>query len=70
MEQVRQIGWDSALTALGAMGVAFVAMKVSRERVGIPMSMNGALMFALAVFLGNLPINYLQKAKYIQADLQ
>ena len=51
------------------MAVAFAAMKIFGQRLGVPMSMNGAIMFDVAVFLGNVLINYLQRAKYISPDL-
>ena len=49
--------------------IAFVAMKAFGERFGIPMNVNGAIMFAIAIFLGNLVVNYLQRAKWVKEDL-
>ena len=69
MGQAKQIAWDSALATGGALLVGFVAIKIFGQHLGVPMSMNGVIMFAMAIFLGNLVVNWLQKEKYIQADI-
>ena len=69
MEVAKQIAWDSVLTTGGVLVVAFAAVKIFGERFGIAMSKNGIIMLALAKFLGNLFVNFLQKNIWIKEDL-
>ena len=68
-ETAKQVLYDSLLTTGGAMAIAFAAVKLFGERFGIPMSMNGAIMFAIAIFLGNLFVNLLQRKNWIKEDM-
>ena len=70
MSEIKQIGYDSVLTSGGTLLVAFAAMKLMGERMGVLLSTRGMFMLALAIFLRNIFVNWLQKSKYISPDLQ
>ena len=67
-ETAKQVAFDSILTT-GVMAIAFAAAKLFGERFGINISMNGAVMLAAVVYLGNLLVNLLQRNKWIKEDL-
>ena len=69
METAKQVAFDSILTTGGVMAIAFAAAKLFGERFGINISMNGTVMLAAVVFLGNLLVNLLQRNKWIKEDL-
>ena len=69
-EVAKLVLYDSVLTTGGTIAIAFAAAKLFREKLGIPMSVNGAIMFAIAIFLGNLLVNFFVRMKWIEGDLE
>ena len=53
----------------GAIAVAFAVQKAFGKRLGVPMTMEGALMLAAAIAGGTLIVNYLQAEKYLPEEL-
>ena len=52
MDQAKQIAWDTMLTTAWAAAVGYAALKIFGEKLGTPMTINGGLMLALAIFVG------------------
>ena len=68
-EEAKQVLYDSVLTSAGAIAVAYAAYKMFGEKLEIPMTTNGMIMFTIAVFLGNMIVSLMQKKKWIKEDL-
>ena len=68
-KQLNEILYESALTTAGAIAVAFAVQKAFGKRLGVSMTMEGALMLAAAIAGGTVIVNYLQAEKYLPEEL-
>ena len=69
MNTTKEVAFDSVPTTGGVMAMAFAASKLFGEKFGITISVNGFVMLAIAVFLGNLLVNLAQRNKWVREDL-
>ncbi len=52
--------YDAALLTVGAVGISFVSKKLTKETLGVPMSLSGATKLALAFGLSTIGVKMLK----------
>ena len=63
MSKAKEYGeqlYEAALLTVGAVGVSFVSRKLTKDTLGVPMTLNGAAKLALAVGISTIGIKTLK----------
>jgi hypothetical protein len=60
--------YHAALLTAGAVGVSFVSRKLTKESLGVPMTLNGAAKLTLAFGLSAVGIKMLEDKSYVPDD--
>ena len=63
-EYVEQL-YDAAVLTVGAVGVSFASKKLTKDTLGVPMTLSGAAKLALALGLSAIGIKTLKDKKYL-----
>ena len=50
--------YNSALTALGVVGIGYVSWKTFKESLGTPVTLQGTIKLSVVIGLSNLLVNY------------
>ena len=61
--------YNSALRALGVVGIGYVSRKVFKKSLGTPVTLQGTIKLSMVIGLSNLLVNYLETMKYIPATI-
>ena len=61
--------YNSALTALGVVGIGFISRKALKESLGTPVTLQGTIKLGLVIGLSNILVNYIETMKYIPATI-
>ena len=60
--------YTAVLITTGAVGVSYVSKKVTKDSLGIPASLNGAVKLAVAIGLSAVGVKMLQDKDYLTKE--